>query len=922
MKKAGVLSPSLWKVFLLAFLLAFLAGAGRALFFILSDPPWKVGVGEVLTFFRVYFQPWVHQVIIGGIVSAYLLLLLHLVLSRGFFPLLCFFAAGTVAALLFYRISPESFRILYFQDSRLTVGSGGYSAASAVFILILFFLRGFLASLLQKKLWKFALAAFLFFLAVVWIPLGQDRLEDLIFRRDFRVVSHFVFSKPGDFRGWDPCGHVKDASVREGLLIVEGEPGERASLSLARDVDAARVTVVKVESSMFFPILAWKPSGESSSGQAPEKNPDLFRLNRPKAHSYSYYFFLHDEPEWKGKVHLSLHFQMEEYGECKAEIRSIDLLYFSPPVLRFLEGKTGGRGRERFGNETREVIYAPPPFRFEETFHLPEKPLLELGYGLVNLRGEGESWGVHFTVTLAEEGGGKHELLSEEIFLEGAPGSKKWLEKTIDLSPFEYKDVSLLLETRETSRSGCTIAIWAPPQIHSRGREEGEPNIVLISLGSLRADHLRCFGYSRKTSPTIDALAREGTLFQSAFAQSPDPVPSHMSLLTSLHPYSHQVWGNLDVLDSEGVVTLPEILARQGYSNMAFVEGKELSPHHGFDRGFHQYHLEPASSARSGAGEEMAFAMAREWIRKNSFKKFFLFLHTLIPRFPHAPPGSYARFFQGGGGKEEGSSSPPDPEVLKRIRRGETGLKEEYLSQWADLYDGSIRYVDESLKRIVETLRGEGILERTLIIVLSTHGEEVGDHFLTAGHGGFLYDELIHVPLIFRAPGLLPAGKKVEGVVSLVDLAPTLLELLRYPAIGRFEGKSLLPIARGERKNAHALSMSRLNEYHGARICLRTDRLKYIFSPNGNEFPGLESLKALAAASGFEGMPAPEELFSLTDDPRERVNVLAREPEAAGKFSSLVKSRLKIAKRMKSKSRIRMFQQTWGRFKALGLPIF
>ncbi len=331
-------------------------------------------------------------------------------------------------------------------------------------------------------------------------------------------------------------------------------------------------------------------------------------------------------------------------------------------------------------------------------------------------------------------------------------------------------------------------------------------NLLLISIDTCRADHLTCYGYDRDTSPHLDQLAREGTLFENLTAASSWTVPSHMSMFTSLYPSVHGVQ-DFDNKLGEGVPTLAQCLAQSGYVTAAFVTGPPLNHRYGFNRGFRFYDdftvgltfEEPGAAALQDSGRldrvvtnPVITNLATQWLKKHSRENFFLFLHYWDCHYDYVPPAPYDRKFDPGyQGAENGRR------VFERERDILKYISVMDLAHMMALYDGEIAHTDEHVGRILQLLQDLGISERTLVIVLSDHGEAFLEHGKLR-HGNSLYEELLHVPLIMRLPGVIPAGKRVAGNISHVDLMPTALGLLHLRGPAQMQGIDLSPMILGD----------------------------------------------------------------------------------------------------------------------------
>jgi arylsulfatase A-like enzyme len=297
-------------------------------------------------------------------------------------------------------------------------------------------------------------------------------------------------------------------------------------------------------------------------------------------------------------------------------------------------------------------------------------------------------------------------------------------------------------------------------------------NIVLVSIDTLRADHVGAYGYGRPTTPTIDALARRAVVFDDAVSQSAWTRPAHASMLTGLYPSEH---GMLAVKRyrklAANVTTLPEVLARAGYETAAFTGGGNVSAHFGFDRGFSVYR-------DHGRRIEDHIAPISSWLDERSGEPFFLFVHGFDP---HKPYKSRAQDRAALGLAPTRAKS-----VARACRRGGGGGD---VSPLVDEYDAAVHRGDRGLGRLLAMLERRGLLERTIVVVTSDHGEEFLEHG-GCYHIRTLYEEVVRVPLVVAVPGLAP--RRVSGPVpASVSIPRTLLELVGIVGHG-MPGPSLL----------------------------------------------------------------------------------------------------------------------------------
>ncbi len=361
--------------------------------------------------------------------------------------------------------------------------------------------------------------------------------------------------------------------------------------------------------------------------------------------------------------------------------------------------------------------------------------------------------------------------------------------------------------------SGCEGTKEPPP---------AAPNLILISVDTLRADHLGCYGYKEETSPTIDGFAAEGTLFLNASATSPWTAPSHGSMFTGRYPSRHGLRTFRNRLDDD-VRTLTEILHDAGYATAAIVGAPTVDRGFGFDRGFDHFerlpdrpHLEPTGAVKAGI----------EWLenRKES-RPFFLFLHLFDIHSPYGAEDEQANLLvEPYAGKITGDSLQ-----LLAARKGTVPIDAADLAFVTQLYDAAIYQMDRDIGRFRAHLEAGNLLEDTIVVITADHGEEFYER------GGFLhayshYQELIHVPLILRGPGV-PADQRITGPVSLIDIMPTLLPLLGLSDEENVDGydlRALWDVDAGAEFPARTIfsEADQTNEKPGIRRSARRGRYK------------------------------------------------------------------------------------------------
>ncbi len=557
----------------------------------------------------------------------------------------------------------------------------------------------------------------------------------------------------------------------------------------------------------------------------------------------------------------------------------------------------------RFG-----ALMAPPPSRIEFELQVPPSAILEFGSGIFAYHGSPEGQRVRFLVE-AEYRGRTHLLYEQTVTRESGPLRDQIRESRVDLSPFEGQTITLSFKTESGSDDPSAgevppagLAYWANPVIYQSGAE-GLPNVILISLDTLRADHLGCYGYPRATSPFLDSLAEDSTLFEYVYAQSPWTLPSHLSMLFSLNSASHQVYFN-DQKINRAIPSLAGYLKNRGYLTCGFTAGGYVSPIYGFAKGFDRYD-NPTKGHKERRGKDEAerlFEVTDRWIENNRDKPFFLFLHTYQIHDPYVSPAPYNSMFQ----EDEGVpwSGLALHALLEEQGRDRVFSPRERANIVA-LYDGEIRYTDEKLLLpLVARLKELDIYDNTLLIVTSDHGEEFYEH---GGwlHGQTLYDEAIRVPLVIKFPGSEHHGRRVDSRVRVIDILPTVLDVLDIPTgRGKVEGLSLLPLLSeadpGDRTFISDLAHKSIPEPCPTMIATNRGGLKFIFHRS-------------------IGAPETVETFNLDQDPHERTDISPRAQRIREEVMCFLDQYYRSKETLEEGGeRIRMNKELEQRLKALG----
>ena len=385
-------------------------------------------------------------------------------------------------------------------------------------------------------------------------------------------------------------------------------------------------------------------------------------------------------------------------------------------------------------------------------------------------------------------------------------------------------------------------------------------NVLLVSVDTTRADHLGCYGHTGVDTPNIDRFAAEGTRFALCISSAPLTLPSHTTMLTGSYPFVHGARDNGIFFVDQDNVTLAEIFKDAGYATHAEVAAVVLNDRYGLDQGFDTYgdvepreikvnfrklrHFAVTSDDEGeqvidipdpvGENERKAVSITDAGIalltdKARAGEKFFIFLHYFDPHWPHEAP-------------------------------------ESFMSRFRDGYLAEISYFDEQFGRVLQAVKDLGLDDETLIVLTSDHGEGRGQHGEMT-HSTFLYDTTLHVPLIFRAPGRVPAGQVVETQVRLLDIAPTIVDFVRLDRTEQMQGTSLLPLVaepgRSERLVCYSDTLVPQHSLNYSPLrSLRTNDWKFILAPR-NEL--------------YELSGDPDEIFNLAGIDESRVQAMRQE---------------------------------------------
>ncbi|HEX7181297.1 MAG TPA: sulfatase [Thermoanaerobaculia bacterium] len=492
-------------------------------------------------------------------------------------------------------------------------------------------------------------------------------------------------------------------------------------------------------------------------------------------------------------------------------------------------------------------------------------------------------------VTIAVRDGGEREIV--EVARMTREESSRWLDFSADLAPWAGREVAIELSASfqglPAQYRDANLVAWSPVVLSAPPEEETKaerPNVLFILVDTLRHDRLTPYGYRRDTTPEIQRrLADHGAVVENAYSQAPWTLPSVVSFMTGRYPG--------ELLDKDmasygipaGVAPLAERMAELGYQTGGFVANPTMHAGAGFGRGFRTYYAPPADVEwiRKHADELNRHALP--WLRAFQRRPFFLYVHYIDPHDPYENPDMI------------GGRSPYMPDYtgpvagnwIHGIYNGHLKLQdpERDIAYINALYDSEVRYVDRFIGELLAAIDPQ-VLKDTLIVLTADHGEELHDH---GGwkHGQTLYEEQIHVPLIFRWDGRIRGGTRLGGTVRLVDLLPTLVSAAGGKPDPAWDGVDLLPALTGAqpppRRPAFAEGMSG----GPLRAAAVLDGRKLVVFNREEPFQPADELQAHLWQVDL-GRLRRAELYDLERDPGERRDLAASDPGGAARLAPVI----------------------------------
>ncbi len=463
-------------------------------------------------------------------------------------------------------------------------------------------------------------------------------------------------------------------------------------------------------------------------------------------------------------------------------------------------------GRHTIGKneEYRNAIFVHSPSSLTYDVPVPAGARLHFGLGITDKRTP-----VTFRVLAG----------AMEVFSKSLGDAQVWEDQDVDLSSYAGRNLKLAFET--TAPKGGAVGLWTNPLL-TTSAAKNRPNVLIYMIDTLRADHTSLYGYARDTTPYMKSLGAQGLVFDDCQVQATWTKPSVASLMTSLYSFTHGIRRDDDTIP-KGATTLAEKLRAAGYVTASLLTNPLAGRLSGLQRGF-DYVLEwQAVTRHVNVKEDRATDSAAlnralfPWLEKHRDEPFFVYAHATDPHAPYQPPAAFEAKFAD---PAETPAFDRDFFKLKKLALSHGGFgvnralcvkagvdPGRFIARAVDRYDAKVLHNDWRFQQLTEKMRQLGILDNTLIVVVSDHGEEFWEHGWT-GHGQSLYQELARGVLLMRHPKLIPAPRRIAEPVQLIDVMPTVLDLLGLQIPETAQGQSLLPLIKGQPFQRRGLVMT------------------------------------------------------------------------------------------------------------------
>jgi arylsulfatase A-like enzyme len=587
------------------------------------------------------------------------------------------------------------------------------------------------------------------------------------------ILAGLEFKDPGG-PALQPVLHKSQVHIKDGVAVIEHIKTDYLSITLSADIPAMELEEIAVRaraSKRSRMIIAWAYDTTSVPDNLLWENQASLDLVADGSF-HTYLLNVKDLVRRRLKPHSKISRVLLNPSGTDNMLLEISSLSFISTRARYLR-QINGTGYEVAGGEMRQCMYMITPQALEYTLRIPnDEPMLDFGTAILV-----EKEPITFEVAILDDNGSK-----KTVFTRTTSQADLWYDKTLDLSSWSGKNVRLIFRV---TGSANNVALWSNPLLSSEPRKPF--NVIVILEDALRSDHLSLNGYPLRTSPTKDQLvARSGVVFDRAISQSCKTRSSIPSLMTSLLPTVTGVWHYYEQLP-EDFLTLAEIMRSQGFLTASFIQNSNAGSASGMHQGFSQlFDSETLGHDTEGIlGDRL-----ENWLDRNKERNFFLYLHTVDPHGPYNPPPPFDQWY-----RNDKSKGKPvkrtylDPEMVKQPTQEGRKL----------LYDGEIAHNDAVLPKLLERINALGISQNTLLVLISDHGEHLGEHGLW-DHGEPGYIQTIHVPIILVCPAKFKNSRRIPQTVQLLDVMPTILDLAQVDTHGfLMQGDSLVDLIAGRR---------------------------------------------------------------------------------------------------------------------------
>ena len=591
-------------------------------------------------------------------------------------------------------------------------------------------------------------------------------------------------------------------------------------------------------------------------------------------------------------------------------ISSIELL---PRRLRFTEAA----GRQNIGKqeEYRNTLYAAAPSSLDFELAVPAGGgRLAFGMGVIDQP-------VTFRISAGRPG--------RTLFSKLLSDPQQWEDSEVDLAAYAGRTIRLNFQTESAARGA--VGLWANPLLTTTGGKR-RPNVLIYMVDTLRANHTSLHGYNRRTTPFLSKLAGEGIVFEDCQAQATWTKPSVASLMTSLYSFTHGISMDTDTIP-KGATTLAQQMRAAGYVTASVIANPFAGRVTGLERGFDYLMEYPVvqrqrtDAADRGTDSAALNRVVFPWLERHRHEPFLLYVHSTDPHAPYRPPSEFEKKYAN---PAETPAFNREYGAMRELRQYGGGAvvgrkdlvakgvnPEQWIRQAVDRYDGEIEHNDRSFAALIGKLAELRVLDDTLVVFVSDHGEEFLDHGWT-GHGHSLYDELTHSVWLMWNRKLLPAPRRIKEPVQLIDVMPTLLELTGIRPEGIMQGVSVMPLIKGLALNRRQPVMSSRLRYPNVRPS------GFVPENQTGSFARIDAQWKLISRDQAQqaGLPAVE-LFDRRADPAETKDLAAQRPELVKRQLAEIHQWIEAQKQIRqhlggSGGRSTLDRQTLERLRSLG----